>query len=153
MQLDPDLPAYAGTLDRLIHFRIEKQRSLARMLGLCGALALLVASLGVLGVTAHGVAQRTREIGIRMALGAASAQVIGLFVQEGAMLALVGVVLGLGGAAVVGPLLASSLFGIGAIDPLTFGGCAAMLGAVAVAASYLAARSGRVDPLVAMRHE
>ena len=153
--LDPDLPlSSALTLDASLRSAADKQQAAAAMLGVFGALALLLASLGVYGVMAHGVAVRTREIGIRVALGAGRANVLSLFIRDGGRLAAVGVVLGLLLSLAVSRLLSNMLFGLSATDLTTFGAGALVLATVALLASYLPARrAARVDPVIAMRAE
>ena len=119
-----------------------------------GLLALSLAAVGVYGVVSYSVTQRTREIGIRMALGARLAAVLGLVVRQGAGLAGIGIVVGLLAAFGVGRLLGSLLYGVRPSDPLILGGVALLLGAVALGASYLPARrAAKVDPLTALRAE
>lgn len=115
---------------------------------------MLLAAIGLYGVMSYSVAQRTKEIGIRMALGARRPDVVALVVKQGMTLVLVGIsagtVLSLG----MARLIAGMLFGISATDPLTFVGVALLLGAVAFLANYLPARRGAsVDPMVALRYE
>jgi putative ABC transport system permease protein len=117
-----------------------------------GFLALGLASIGLYGVLAYSVAQRKREIGLRMALGATRSSVLRLVLGQGMSLVAVGVVLGLAGALAAGRLLSSMLFGLGATDPLSFAGAALVLCVVSLAACYLPARAAtRVDPLGALR--
>jgi putative ABC transport system permease protein len=124
------------------------------MLAVFGVLALALAALGMFSVTAHGVAQRTREIGIRMSLGASAPDVLTLFVREGLGRCAIGVVAGLAVSAALSKVLSSFLFGLAATDVLTFATGAAILLSVAAFASYLPARrAARLDPMIALRHE
>jgi predicted permease len=135
-------------------------KSLARtsftlvMLSLAGAMALLLGITGLYGVIAYAVSQRTREIGIRMALGARREVVTRMFVGQGLRLAVVGVVFGVAGAAVLTRLMTSLLFAVSAVDPLTFAGVTAGLVSVAMFASYVPAlRAATVEPVAALRAE
>ena len=133
---------------------LQDERTQATLLGSAGILALLLAAVGLYGVTSYMVAQRTREIGIRMALGASRGNVMGLVLKQGATLVSAGVILGLGAAFGLTRVVASSLFGITAVDPLTFAGTALLLVLVSLAASYLPARRAtKVDPIIALRYE
>ncbi|RSL18345.1 putative permease [Edaphobacter aggregans] len=124
------------------------------LLGAFAALALGLASVGIYGVIAYVVGQRTQEIGIRMALGAQQKDVLRLVLWQGTRLALLGVVIGLGVAMVLTRLMTQLLYGVSATDPATFVGLALMLTAIAVAACCIPARRAmRVDPVVALRHE
>jgi len=115
---------------------------------------LLLAAIGIYGVTSYSVDRRTREIGIRMALGANRASVLRLVIRQGVMLTGTGIVLGLAAGAAGSQVLRSLLFGISTLDPLAFGGAALLLGLVSLGASYLPARRAtRVDPMVALRAE
>jgi putative ABC transport system permease protein len=126
----------------------------ALLIGIFGALALLLASIGLYGVMSFAVSRRTREIGIRMALGAQAADVFGLVLRQGLGMVLVGLVIGLAAAGVVTRLLTSFLFGIKPLDPITFVVISFLLVLVAVAACFIPAhRATKVDPLVALRYE
>ena len=119
-----------------------------------GALALLLASVGIYGVMSYSVTQRTNEIGIRIALGASRVNVLGLVLRRGLMLAACGVVVGLAGSFALTRLLTTQLFGVSATDPVTFIMVSLTLMAVALLATYLPARRAmKVDPLVALRYE
>jgi putative ABC transport system permease protein len=123
-------------------------------LALFGGLALALAAVGVYGVLSYSVTQQTREIGIRMAMGAERSNVLRLVVTQGLKLTALGLLLGLAGAAAATRLLAGFLFGVGAADPITYAGTAAVFLAVAFAAAYLPAlRATRMDPLAALREE
>ena len=119
-----------------------------------GVLALILATIGLYSVMTYAVSQRTREIGIRMALGAQVRDMLRLIVSQGMRMVLIGIVLGLAGAFALTRALGSLLLGIGTTDPVTFVGVAVLLIAVALLACYIPAlRAARVDPLVALRHE
>jgi ABC-type antimicrobial peptide transport system permease subunit len=124
------------------------------LLGAFAVLALLLASVGIYGVIAYVVGQRTQEIGIRMALGAKPEDVLRLMLWEGTRLALIGVAIGIATACALTHLMTTMLYGVSATDPLTFAGVAVLLTAVATAACYIPARRAmRVDPMVALRCE
>jgi putative ABC transport system permease protein len=117
-------------------------------------LALVLAAVGIYGVIAYSVAQRTHEIGVRMALGAAAGNIVRLVLREGLTMAIAGIVVGLGGAAVLTRLMRTLLFGVGTRDPMTFGAVAGLLVVVALLACYLPARRAlRVEPIIALRTE
>ncbi len=153
--VDKDLPiARVKTLREVVYDSVSNQRFNALLLGAFGTLALVLAAIGIFGVMSYAVAQRTREIGIRMALGAQPADVVSLVTWEGMLPALVGVAIGLGGAFALTRFIASMLFGIQSTDPLTFCGMAVLLMAVALASCYVPARrAARVDPILALRNE
>jgi putative ABC transport system permease protein len=146
--------AGAQTMDEIISSSIASRRFSMILLGSFALLALLLSSLGIYGVVSYLVGQQTREIGIRIALGAQRGDVMRLVLGDGAKMALIGVALGLAAAVGLTRLMTSVLFGVSATDPLTFGGVALLLALVALAAAYIPARRAtRVDPLVALRHE
>jgi putative ABC transport system permease protein len=153
--LDRDLPLFqAQTLEDGVRQAVSLQRAAASLFGVLGGLALLLAAIGVYGVAAHSVSLRTREVGIRMSLGARATDVFRMFVRENLSLSLIGVAIGLGISAAVSKLLTTFLFGLTATDAMTFIGGAAILCLVAVVATYLPARrAARVDPTVALRHQ
>jgi len=154
-QLEPAAPVrHMRSLEQLLGSSIAPQRFNLSLLGLFAGLGLLLAAVGIYGVMAYSVAQRTHEIGIRMALGAQTRDVMKLVVRQGMALALVGVALGLIASFGLTRWLKSMLFGVTATDPLTFAAIALLLALVAFAACYVPARRAtRVDPLVALRHE
>jgi ABC-type antimicrobial peptide transport system permease subunit len=124
----------------------------AVLIGVFGLLALLLASVGLYGVMSYAVSQRTREIGVRMALGARARDVLRLVVKEAMTMVVIGMAIGLGLAAALSRLISSFLFGVGAMDALTFAAIPILLATVALLASYLPARrAAKVDPLIALR--
>ncbi|MEJ7812870.1 MAG: FtsX-like permease family protein [Gemmatimonadaceae bacterium] len=153
--LDPALPI--GDVKLLadeIRFALIPARAGATLLGAFGGLALLLATVGIYGVTSYAVAQRTREIGIRGALGADGRWVIGMVIGECMRLAAIGVAIGLGLAFAVTRVAAGVLYGVSPTDPATFAGTALLLLAVAALASFIPARrASRVDPMVALRSD
>jgi putative ABC transport system permease protein len=142
------------TMDQLVDRTITQRRFNLMLLGSFAGLALIMAAVGLYGLISYTTAQRTREIGVRMALGAQSGDVMKLVVGQGVNLALVGVLIGMGVALAVTRLMRSLLFGVSAIDPLTFVVVAASLTLVALAACWIPARRAtKVDPLAALRRE
>jgi predicted permease len=142
------------TMESVISDSMAARRFAMILLGAFAALALGLASVGIYGVVAYVVGQRTQEIGIRMALGARQQDVLRLVLWQGTRLALLGVAIGLGVAFTLTPLIARLLYGVSATDPVTFVGLATILTAIAVAACWIPARRAmRVDPVVALRYE
>ena len=154
-ELDPAIALYnARPMDALLDTQVAQPRLTASLVGMFALVALLLATVGLYGVLAFVVAQRTREIGVRMALGARPRDVLTLVIGRGARLAAIGLAFGAAGAAALGRFLSSQLYGIDARDPLTYAAAAAMLMAVALLASYIpAVRATRVDPVIALRVE
>ncbi|MBA3297924.1 MAG: ABC transporter permease [Acidobacteria bacterium] len=151
--LDPNVPvAGVTTLGEMVSDSIDQPRFLAMLAGAFAAMALTLAAIGIYGVMAYAVAQRTTEIGVRMALGATPSDVFRLVVGDGLKLTAAGVALGLGGSIVVARWLASLLFGVTPGDPITLAATAGTLLLVAMAACVIPARRAtRVDPMVALR--
>jgi len=141
-----------GTMDYWVSRSLDTRRFGMRLLGFFGATALFLAALGLYGVISYSVSQRTREIGIRMALGAERMAVMKLVVGQGFRLAAIGVAIGVIAAAAAGRLIESQLFQVGSFDPLTILATAGALLAAGLLASYLPARRAvRVDPAVTLR--
>jgi ABC-type antimicrobial peptide transport system permease subunit len=153
--LDKNLPVYGmTTLAEHMGLSLLPARMAATLLGIFGLLALLLASIGVYGVLAYTVASRTREIGVRMALGAQRRDVLRLVVRQGLALTLAGMLAGLGLALAATQSLSSLLYGVSASDPATFVAVSALLTAMALLASYLPARrASKADPIIALRYE
>jgi predicted permease len=142
------------SLEEHIGAALLPQRIAAGILGSFGVVALLLAAVGLYGVVAFAVAQRTREIGIRVALGAQSGEVLGLMLRQGMTLAGIGLLIGVPLAIVAAKLVSGFLLGAGAADPLVFVGAAVTLGLVTLIASYVPARrAARVDPMLALRSQ
>ena len=153
--LDPEQPvSEVRTMEQVVGESLAEARFQMVLLTAFAATALLLASVGIYGVMAYTVTERTHEIGVRMAVGASPGEVVRLVVRRGAVLAGIGIAVGLGAAFGLTRLMAKLLFGVPPADPVTFGAIAVLLGAVALAASWVPARrASRVAPMAALRHE
>jgi putative ABC transport system permease protein len=153
--LDRNLPVYKiATMDELLANSLARRRFSMLLLAVLAALALALAAVGIYSVIAYSVSQRTRELGIRIALGAGRAELFRLVLGQGAALAAAGIVAGLGGALALTRLLASQLYGVSPTDALVFAVVPVLLMAVALAANYVPARrAAKADPMVALRYE
>jgi len=153
--VDKDQPVTeVKTMDQYVADSVSPRRLNATLLAIFASLALVLASVGIYGVMAYSVTQRTHEIGIRVALGAQSSDVIKLVVGHGMALVVVGVMIGLAGALALTRVMTSLLFGVSATDPITFAGVSVLLVAIALLASYIPARRAtKVDPMIALRCE
>ena len=153
--IDKDQPIFAiATMNQLKSDSVSTQRLTLVLLGLFSALALTLAAIGIYGVISYSVAQRTHEIGIRVALGAQHGDVLRMVLGQGGKIALAGIVIGMAAAFGLTRLMASLLFSVSASDPLTFAGVSILLVLVAMLACYIPARRAmRVDPMVALRYE
>ncbi|MBA3762602.1 MAG: ABC transporter permease, partial [Chthoniobacterales bacterium] len=152
-EVDKDQPVSdIDTMESIVSHAVARQRFSMVLLGVFATLALVLAAVGIYGVMSYSVAQRTREIGIRMALGAQRSDVLKMTVMQGLKLVLTGVVIGLASALLLTRVMASLLFGVSATDPATFLSISLVLTTVAVLASYIPAlRAMKVDPMVALR--
>jgi ABC-type antimicrobial peptide transport system permease subunit len=155
LKVDPEQAASnVASMDQVLSDSVASRRFSAALLGSLAALGLLLAAVGVYGVLSYGVSQRTREIGIRMALGAARNDVLSLVVGQGLNLLLMGVGIGIVVALLVTRFISGLLFGVNASDPVTFAGVVVFLATMALLACYVPARrAARVDPMVALRYE
>jgi len=153
--VDAEQPIYElSTMDQILARAVFLPRLSAMLLALFAGAALLLAGLGIYGVLSYAVSQRTREIGLRMALGARPSDVVGLVVGQGSRLVAAGLAFGLPLAFGLTRLLSSLLFQVGAADPLTYIALVLGLGGIALLACYLPARqASRVDPMVSLRYE
>jgi predicted permease len=150
--IDPNLPVEEWTLDQVMGWQTSATRLESRLLVTFAVAALLLAVLGVYALVNFMVTQRHREIGVRIALGAARATVVGMVLRQGAVLTIFGVALGIAGAIVLSRVLRVTLYGVSTTDPLMIASAAVALSVVAVAATFLPARrAARVDPMVALR--
>lgn len=153
--VDPTVPvSQVSTLERTLSISVARERFSMSLLVLFGAVALLLAAVGVYGVVSYGVSQRTAELGVRVAMGAQPEDVLKLVMAQGAKLAFLGVGLGLVGAGILSRVMASQLYGVNATDPATYIGVAVALTSVALVAAFIPAyRTSRLDPVLALRGE
>jgi ABC-type antimicrobial peptide transport system permease subunit len=154
-EVDSSLPAFSITpLADVVSATVADRRFSMLLLGLFALVALFLAAVGLYGVVAYTVTQRTQEIGLRMAIGAEPGQVLRMIIGGGMKLAAIGVAVGVAGALALANLVASMLYGVTPFDPASYAGTAGVLLAVAALACWLPARRAmRVDPLVALRQE
>jgi putative ABC transport system permease protein len=155
LDVDSSLPiTNIRTLEQIVSLSLKQDRFNTLVLGLFAGIGLILGLIGIYGVVSYSVTQRTREIGIRLALGAGTGDVLRLIVSQGMAPAIIGVVIGVGGAIGLTRLLASFLYGVTATDTLTFVVTAALLSSVALLACLVPARRAtRVDPMIALRYE
>jgi putative ABC transport system permease protein len=153
--MDPDTPLYnAKTMEDCLALDLGRARFQAVLLGIFAGIALLLTAIGLYGVIAYSVAQRTHEIGVRMALGASRGNVLSMVLNRGVQLTLIGIAIGVAGALALAQIISAMLYEIPPRDPATYFVVCVTLGAVALLASYLPAlRAARVDPMVALRYE
>lgn len=155
LRVDPEQPVYdIKTLDERIAVSLQGRRAPMLLLVLFAGVALVLSAVGIYGVLAYAVAQRTGELGVRMAIGAQRGDVVRMVLGQGGRIAAIGLLVGLAGALALGGFLSTQLFGISRFDPLTFLAVVVVLGAVALVACWLPARrAARVSPIVALRYE
>jgi putative ABC transport system permease protein len=153
--LDKDLPLFqVRTMEEMLDASIARERMSMLIFAVFAIVAVALASVGLYGVVAHGVTERTHEIGVRMALGAEARHVLGLVVRQGLSMALIGTAIGVAGAVALSRWIEALLFGVSATDPATFAVVVGTLLAVAAIACYIPAwRATRVDPTTALRAE
>jgi predicted permease len=152
--LDPEIPARFRTLSQVYSASLGSRRFNVILIGFFGITALLLATAGVFGVMAYSVSRRTREIGVRVALGAGSGEVLRMILRQGLRTIFIGVAIGIAGSLALTRTVESLLFGVTATDPLTFGGVTLLLVGAALLACFIPARRAtKVDPMVALRYE
>jgi ABC-type antimicrobial peptide transport system permease subunit len=153
--VDPSAPLYlAGSLQENLDYMLANRRGVMFLLGVFGGIALLLSTVGIYGMLAYDVVQRTKEIGIRGALGATRGQIVGMIFRQGLWKTGVGLVIGIGGALYLSRYLGSLLFEVKPTDPLVFAAVSASLLAVGLLASWLPARrAANIDPVIALRCE
>ena len=151
--LDPDLPMYyVRTMEQRVNESLARQRFSMMLLGVFASVALVLATIGIYGVMAYLVNQGTRELGIRIALGASPGNILRLVVRQGMVLAFSGVAIGLVAAFLLVRLMRSMLFGVEVTDPITFTGISLLLAIIALLACYIPAqRAARIDPMISLR--
>ena len=155
LALDSELPIYkAQRMEEYVAASVAQRRFTSLLCSIFAGAGLVLAVVGLFGVMSYSVAQRTHEIGVRVAVGAAKTDILQLILKEGMGITIVGIVVGLFGTLAVSTILKSQLYGVSARDPLTFLGVILLLAMVALAACYIPARRAtRVDPMVALRYE
>ena len=153
--VDPEMPVYdVGSMDQRLYGSLARQRFSMFLLGVFALIALILAAIGVYGVMAYSVSQRTHEIGVRIALGARPDAILRLVIRQALILAALGIAIGLIGAFALTRVMSSLLFGVSATDLLTFVITSLLLGSIALMASYIPARrAAKVDPIAALQHE
>jgi putative ABC transport system permease protein len=153
--IDRNLPiSDVLTMDRVVADANAQPRFEMLLLGVFAAIALVLAAVGIYGVISYSVSRRTREIGIRISLGASRTDVLRMVVRQAIVQALAGAVAGLAGALVVSRLIAKMLYGVQPTDPITFGGVAIVLALAAMLAAFVPARrAARIEPMIALRNE
>jgi putative ABC transport system permease protein len=153
--IDQDQPiARVETMDKLVATSVGRTRFNTLLLAVFAAVALVLSAVGVYGIMAYSVTQRTHEIGIRMALGAQTRDIFKMVIGHAMLLAVVGIGIGLTAAYFLTRVMSSLLFGVSATDPLTFAGVSLVLALVALLATYIPARRAmKVDPMIALRYE
>jgi len=154
-ELDPKVEVTKlNTMDELLNEQLLQERTISQLASFFSLSALLLASLGLYGVLSYGVVRRTREIGVRMALGAQTRNVLSMIVRQGIMLTLSGCVLGIILATALTWIVSSLLYGVTATDPVTFVGACIVLVTIALFACYIPARrAAKIDPMEALRYE
>lgn len=153
-EMNPEIPANFRTFQQVYSASLGSRRFNLILIAFFGIVALLLATAGVFGVMAYSVSRRTREIGVRVALGARSRDVLTMILSQGMRTILIGLAIGLVGSLALTRTMASLLFGVTATDPLTFAAVIALLIAAALLACYIPARRAtKVDPMVALRYE
>ena len=154
-KLDPDLPVTnVATMEQRLSKAVSQPRFRTTLIALFAVVALILACVGIYGVISYSVSQRTHEIGIRMALGAQTGDVLRMVIKQAIALAVIGVALGLAASYALTSLMSTLLFGVKPTDPPIFIATAVLLATTALVASYLPARRAtKVDPLVALRYE
>jgi putative ABC transport system permease protein len=153
-ELNPEIPAMFRTFSQVYSDSLGSRKFNVILVGFFGMTALLLATTGVFGVMAYSVSRRTREIGVRIALGAAASDVLSMVLGQGLRTIFIGVAIGIVGALALTRTLASLLFGVTATDPMTFVTVTVLLAGIALLACYIPARRAtKVDPMVALRYE